>query len=322
MTTEQSTISTTEMLGELVTLRRELLDSARARLDRLGPDDPLYPRAEALVASSEQGLADAEKQLGEAVTTAEASGGVDALTRNMQHLDDLRRSYREQRNAREAELAADGRYSNEYRAELMQAWDAEWVAEAEQAARTAWRTYQSAEAAMERDMHTAHREAEGRYDLARVGVLVKDYAAQMQAPPVPQGMEKDRTHRLAFIGEMLDRADRSGDPDAQRAARIAAAPMVRQMMGTSDSDADRMSRDLHRKLGAMATSERGRAVEVERNQRELAKRGKAIRSSILGLEQATTGKSGGIYGVSPWASAILGESMETYGGGVADMGEK
>ena len=315
-------MSTQQLMAEAVQLHRSMVDRARARVERLSPADPLSPRAEALLETTEQGMAEAEARMGEAVTTAEASGGVDALTRNMQHLDDLRRAYREQRNQREAQLVAEGRWSREGIAEQMQAWDAERQAEAEQAARTAWRTYESAEAAMARDMQTAHREAESRYNLARVGVLVKDYAAQVQAPPVPQGMEDSRTHRLAFIGEMLDRADRSGDPDAQRAARIAAAPIVRQLMGAGSGDADVLSRDLHRKLGAMATAERGRVVEVERNQRELAKRGAALRSSILGLEQATTGKAGGPFGVSPWAATIMGESMETYGGGVADMGER
>lgn len=309
-------MTTAEMYAETAGMQRQLLARAEAQMEKRTPDDPFYVRAEALANELRESLAETERNVAEATTTAEAAGGVDALTRNMQQLDAMRRDFRERRNQYESQISADNRFTQEYRAQLMREWDEANAAEAEQAARAAWQTYQRAEQAVAADMQVAYRDNEARFDLPSVGVLVKDYAAQMQAPPVPQGMESDSTHRLRYIATLLQRAEASGDPNALRAARIAAAPEVRRMMGTSDSDGDRLARDLHSRLARMSETERGRVVELERKADALRQRGGNLRATILGLEQATTGKSGGIYGVSRWQAAVLGESMETFGGGV------
>ena len=152
--------------------------------------------------------------------------------------------------------------------------------------------------------------------MGKIGTLIKDYGAQIQAPPTAQGMGDDRAHRLGWIAQILEQANASGSPDAMRAARIAAAPEVQRMMGTGPGTTDTLSRDLHRRLGSMATAERGRVVEVEQTGKQLRQRGQALRASVLDLERTMTGKTGGMFEVSPWAAAILGESMATFGGGV------
>ncbi len=320
MTTEnQSPPTYADMHRQVVGEMTAQLDRAQRNLAAMSDDNPLRERAEALVAEIESTLSRAERNAGDAAATETGLGALDSIAQHERRLDDMRRGWKVRRNEYAAELEADGRYTAEYRQQLLDAFDAERQAEAEQAARAAWRAYESAEQALARDMQTAHRESEARFDLGRVGVLVKDFASQVQAPPIPQGMEGDSAHRLRFIAQLLDRAEASGDPDAARAARIAAGPEVRRMMGTGQSDADVLGRELHARLARMADAERGRVVEVERRAAQLRRRGAGLRGSVLGLETAATGKGAGIFGLSPWQVAVLGESMADYGGGVGEV---
>lgn len=263
-----------------------------------------------------------EKRLADMANTADAAQSTDAMAAAIRRVDSLRREWGDMQTRALNEIQSDPRLSDAYKAELVQAWNDENAGQAEQAAREAWQTYQRAADAITADMVTASAENSARYDLAAVGTLIQDYTAQIQAPPVPQGMEDSRTHRLAYIAEVLDRADASGNPNEQRAARIAAGPEVARLMGSGTSDADRMSRDLHRRIADMSTRERGRLPALEDKRRTLDARGRELRGSILALEQRATGASGGIFGVSPWQARILGESMETMGGGVASTREK
>jgi len=320
VTTEnQSHPTYADMHRQVVGEMTAQLDRAQRNLAAMAEDNPLRERAEALVADLQGSLSNAERTAGDAMATETGTGALDSIAQHERQLDDMRRGWKDRRNQYAAELAADGRYTAEYRQQMLDAFDAERQAEAEQAARAAWRAYEGAEQALARDMQTAHRESEARFDLGRVGVLVKDYASQVQAPPIPQGMEGDSAHRLRFIAQLLDRAEASGDPDAARAARIAAGPEVRRMMGTGQGEADVLGRELHARLARMADTERGRVVEVERRAAQLRRRGAGLRGSVLGLETAATGKGAGIFGLSPWQVAVLGESMADYGGGVGEV---
>ncbi len=308
-TTDFSNETTAELIAGAY---GDILAKTRAQIAASEEGSPIWEKATALAE-------DVARRMGESVNKETAATGPDTLARSAAALDHIGRTFREKRNAYAAAMAEGegARYSDAYRAELMKAWEDGQQAEAEQVARAAWIAYQRAEDAAQQDMQVAYRDNEARFDLGKIGTLIKDIGSQIQAPPTAQGTADDRAHRLGFIAQILDRADASGDPNMQRAARIAAAPEVQRMMTTGAGDVDQLSRDLHRRLGAMASGERGRVVEVERAGQQLRRqRGQALRASVLDLERTMTGRSGSIFEVSPWQQAILGETMSTFGGGV------
>ena len=283
----------------------DILAKARAQIAASEEGSPIWVKATALAE-------DVSRRMGESLNKETAATGPDTLARGAAALDSIRRTWRDKRNAHEAAMSESEegqRYSAEYRAELMKAWEDGQQAEAEAVARNAWQAYSRAEDAARQDMKLAYQENESRFDLSSIGVMVRDIGSQIQAPPTAQGTATDRAHRLGFIAEVLNRAEASGDPNMQRAARIAAAPEVQRMMTTGGGDADQLSRDLHRRLGSMADAERGRVVEVEKAGKQLQQRGQALRASVLDLETSMTGAAYSMFGgPSPWAVAILGDS--------------
>ncbi len=289
----------------------DILNRARTQIAASEEGSPIWEKATALAE-------DVARRMRESLNKETAATGPDTLASSAAALDHIGRNFRDKRNAYEAALAEGegARFSDAYRAELLAEYDAGQQSEAENLAKAAWVSYQRAEDAGRQDMQVAYRENEARFDLGKIGTLIKDYGAQIQAPPTAQGMGDDRAHRLGWIAQILEQANASGSPDAMRAARIAAAPTVQRLMGTGPGTTDTLSRDLHRRLGSMATAERGRVVEVERAGKQLTARGQALRGSILDLERRMSGRSGSMFEVSAWQQAILGESMATFGGGV------
>jgi len=299
--------------------RRGLLVGARAQVAARSLDDPIRADAERLVADLEAAMSEADLKRATADTSAEAAGGANALLAAAWQLDAIARDHRDQRAAFEATARASGVWDHlnaQAVKERMQSWDAEAADAAEAVARSAWRSYESAVAAVERDTVAANREAAALVDLQAVGVLIKSVSASMQSPTGDRGTRDDRAWRLHGIAVAVERAERSGSADQAMATRIAAAPLLADLLGSGPGTSDVLSRELHARLATLAQNELGRLPAVERAGALLATRGKTLRGAIISCEAVVTGRTGGMFSVSAWQATVLNESMQSIGGGV------
>jgi hypothetical protein len=322
--------SSTQM-SEIALVRHEhdmasnMLKDAEARLARYATQPhmaDLIPRAEALRDDAAATVERSSARLLELENTAHADGALGTLEQHRRELDHLRYEWADRRNAYAAKLEAEGVYSREGQEQLLAEWEKAQVDELEARAAEAWKAYERSEQAMGQAIVAATNENAARYDLPNLGTLITDYTSQLEAPPGAQGWTTNAHNQLQYVAALLDRVEAGGNPNEMRAARIAAGPVVRRLMGSSDSDADTLSRDLNRRLAGMSTAELGRIPDLERNRAALAQRGKVLRGTILELEKVATGKTAGIFGTTPWQARILREDMQSRGGGVVDLGQK
>jgi len=310
-----------DMLRDLQADRLDMIQDAERRMAeyvKVGRDD-LHEKAQNLRDEIALDMGKTADRVRELETRREAVTGVDVIEQHVRNLEQHRREWTQRRLEYAQQVGEGDRFTEEYQRELMAEWDRTEAAKLEQMARDAWTAYEKAERAIDADLVSATDENARRYDLAALGTLITDFTSQLEAPPVAQGAEDSRTHRLRYVAALLDRVDAGKNPNEQRAARIAATPLVRSLMGSGDSNTDQMSRELNRRLAAMTEAEQGRVPMLQRKRAELGKRSGYLRGAILELERQATGTGATIWGVSRWQSSVLGEDMSTMGGGVSEV---
>jgi len=231
-------------------------------------------------------------------------------------------SFGDEKRAMETSLAADDVYSEDYKARLLEGFQQTAEAEAAALATRAWRDTVAAEEGLAESVAQEAQRADVDLDHRAVASFSADYSSRLSMPPPATGLDS-RTDALRSIEALADAAEASRSPERMRAFRMAAAPVVRSLVRPSGvGTSDRLARDLDRRIGAMAARERGNAPVAEARLAGLRQRKTEPRSEILKLEQTVTGARPTVFAlVTPWASRILGETVEDYGGGIRIKGK-
>lgn len=240
----------------------------------------------------------------------------------LERLRARRFSFDDERRAMEQALAEDDIYSDDFKKQKYDGFIDSAVAEAEALARRSWNETIAAEEALAEDVARAAQQADAGLDHYAISTYTADYSSRLSVIPPPRG-GTERADTLHYISALADEVESTRSPERARAFRIAAAPVVRGLVrATGAGDDDRLARDLNRRIAGMAMAERGGAPRAEKRLAKMRVRRAEVRSEILNLEQAMTGARTNIFApVTPWAGRILGETMETYGGGVHFKGE-
>ena len=231
-------------------------------------------------------------------------------------------SFHDERLAMEKALADDETYSEGFKKQKYDGFIDSAVAEAEALARRSWNETIAAEEALAEDVARAAQQADAGLDHYAISTYTADYSSRLSVIPPPRG-GTERADTLHYISALADEVESTRSPERARAFRIAAAPVVKGLVRSGGiGDDDRLARDLDRRIAAMAMAERGGAPRAEKRLAKMRVRRAEVRSEILNLEQSLTGARFSMFtGPTPWAQRILGETMETYGGGVHYKGE-
>jgi len=209
-----------------------------------------------------------------------------------------------------ATIRADGRKSDAYKAELVQQQRAYWSAAAAKHATASWQSANRRVKEAEAKMKAVAANREKGVDFKRIDVLAQEYAAALRAPA--NVLIADTPIRR--VKAIADEARRRGDQEQLRAIRIASADYVSRT-GANDSDGA-IAAELRREFARDVEAETAEIRAAEREYSDAEKARDQLRSTILEVEEAVTGKpqSTGIFSTpSEWQRTILGETPEALG---------
>ena len=226
-------------------------------------------------------------------------------------------SFHDERLAMEKALADDETYSDGFKKQKYEGFIESAIAEAEALARRSWNETIAAEEALAEDVAREAQQADAGLDHYAVSQFTSDYSSRLASVPPARG-GTERADHLHYIAALADEVEATRSPERARAFRVAAQPVVRGMVRPAGvGDDDRLARDLDRRIAAMAVAERGGAPKAEKRLAKMRVRRAEVRHAILNLERDVTGAKVNVFApVTPWASRILGETIEDYGGGV------
>jgi len=231
-------------------------------------------------------------------------------------------SYGDERRQMEMSLSQDTVYSEDCKQRLMEGFTETAEAEARALATREWRETLAAEEGLAEQVAHAAQAADAGLDHTAVATFSADYSSRLSMSPPATGAD-ERTDSLRYIASLAEEVEGSRSPERMRAFRVAAAPIVRSLVrsggvGTTDG----LARDLDRRLASMALRERGTTPVAEQRLARVRQRKAEVRYEILNRETAMTGARPTMFApVTPWASRILGETIENHGGGVHDKGK-
>jgi len=239
---------------------------------------------------------------------------------------DLRRTARGFEADLESSSARFADYRDDVRAAKVAEERARLEAQARNDARLAVKLARASVEAQRFAVSGARQSAESRVDHARVDRLRAELAAQIalgvggssvSASGVVQGEWMDDP-RFAVIRDTLDRAKETRDVELAHAVRLAGAELVGKAAHGDPTHSETVrARDLARELNA--------AVEVGVAEspaaRQLADMQAAhdeLVTEVRSAERTITGEAFSIFSpVTPWAAEVLGETVEDFGGGLA-----
>ncbi len=214
-----------------------------------------------------------------------------------------------------AAIRADDRYADGFKQTQVETARAALQAEAKAEAKRAWSNLNVHSDSAAQDAAAAARDADSGFDFHKISALGADYAAQLAAPPDPgypgSNPVVDRAHAL------LKEVQSSGDSNATRAWRIAAAPALVGHARGEGTDAA-LARAMLGAASEILKTERGDAPRHEAEHAAIEGARLHLRSAILSPEKAAGVPAGpaGPFGPTRWQTEVLGESPSDTGGGV------